>query len=528
MSVMSSVRTPLPKATATAEMLLVSPITPSSPPPPGPSLPRKRKFTPSSEASSVKGIAVITMPVTTTVVENSTVQRSSFPNPLGWPACAAQAHVDARQTLLPNPLFQGDVVAQPLQPLLPLRHISLLFDLRDDPDAFYEAENREVLESIFPGTYGLAMDGMFLYFLQTKMPPKPWPKTVAGLPPYFAPEVSRQHTPSPTGTPVSRRNGSIADDQNGLDMKDWEPLFQAVKNHFRDQGISITEVMYLNSYVVIVLEHRDVDFTKLPYKAANITCMYVFDDEIGRPAATLPARCLTDLTPGNPDESEYSTLQPGLRLTSTYLPSKPGMFLSTTAGVLVRDKIGNEFMTAASHGFPDECERIINHPLPPGGRNIGELIMEITHTDIALVKLRDTETFSNVTFQNDILPDSIQLKRLTSAKNLKIGDSVFLDSPDTGCLAGNFLMTSFQRVASTTEQQPQEEQWVFTIWDYMGQDSADTLPEGMAGSAIWNEDGDVLGFTRYAPKTGIMKDWCAGVASDELINRDFTLVNTTN
>ncbi|KAK2802807.1 hypothetical protein FQN50_007213 [Emmonsiellopsis sp. PD_5] len=510
---MASVGTPLPKASATAEMLLVSPIIPSNPPSPTPSIARKRKFTPLSEASSVKRIAVITKPVTAKAVENTTIQRSNFPNPLGWPACAAQARVDARQTLLPNPLFQDDAEPQPLQPLLPLRHISLPFDLRDDPDAFHEAENREVLESIFPGTYGLAMDGMFLYFLQNKMPPKPWPKTIAGLAPYFAPEVSRQHVPRPTGTPARRRNGSIADDQNGLDMKDWEPFFHIIKNHFRDQGISITEVMYLDSYVVIVLEHRNTDCTKLPCKAANITCMYVFDDEIGRPATTLPARCLTDLTPGNPDESEYSTLQPGLGITSTYLPSKPGMFLSTTAGVLVRDKIGNEFMTAASHGFPDECEPTVNHPLPTSGRNIGDLAMEVPHTDIALVKLRDTETFSNITFQNDILPDSIQLKRLASAKDLLAGECVFLDSPDTGCLAGNFMMTSFQRVASSTteqQQQQQEEQWVFTIWDYMGQDSASDLPDGMGGSAIWNEDGDVLGFFRYAPKTGIMKDWCAG------------------
>lgn len=60
----------------------------------------------------------------------------------------------------------------------------------------------------------------------------------------------------------------------------------------------------------------------------------------------------------------------------------------------------------------------------------------------------------------------------------------------------------------------------------MGQDSAGSLPDGMCGSAVWTEDGDVIGFFRYAPKDGAMKDWCAGIAADELINRGFTLVNT--
>ncbi|KAL5345327.1 hypothetical protein ACLOAV_009698 [Pseudogymnoascus australis] len=67
-------------------------------------------------------------------------------------------------------------------------HITLPFDLRTNPEAFYEAENSELLGNLFPGNYGLSMDGLFLIFLQREMPPKPWPKPVAGLTPYFAPK----------------------------------------------------------------------------------------------------------------------------------------------------------------------------------------------------------------------------------------------------------------------------------------------------------------------------------------------------
>jgi hypothetical protein len=42
------------------------------------------------------------------------------------------------------------------------------------------------------------------------------------------------------------------------------------------------------------------------------------------------------------------------------LLAKPGMFLSTTTDVLVKGRVGNEFMTA---GFPDECGPIVIQPL---------------------------------------------------------------------------------------------------------------------------------------------------------------------
>ena len=278
--------------------------------------------------------------------------------------------------------------------------------------------------------------------------------------------------------------------------------------------------MYWNNYVIVILEHRNTDLSKLPQKVANIACTYLYDDEMGRPSVH-QARRLTDPTPGNPDNSEYNTLCPGLRVSSAYIPSMPGMFLSTTTGVLVNDGVGNKFMTAASHGFPSECGPIVIHPLPADGRYIGEMIMEVAHTAIGLVRLQDDETFRNITFQND---DMFYLKKLSSAKDCRTGEYVFLDSPDTGCLEGNFMATSFQRVPSEDDGSL-EQQWIFTIWDYMGQDSS-ALPAGMCGSAIWTQTGDVLGFLKYAPVSGVMKGWCAGTAADELIKRGFTLVVT--
>jgi hypothetical protein len=286
-------------------------------------------------------------------------------------------------------------------------HIILPFDLRVNPDAFHEPENLKLLQSIFPRNYGLSSDGMFLCFVQAEMPPKPWPKSVAGLPPYFTLDLL-ERMPGLIGNIVPIGNGSIASDLNGRDMVDWEPLFVIVRNHFREIGISITEVMYWRDYLVVILQHRIVLRTKLPREAGNIRVFYRCEDEMER-SSTPQSRCETDTRPEN----------------------------------------------------------------------------------------------------------QVLLQRLTHAKGRRTGDFVFLVASDTDLTEGSFKVTSFQRV---------EEQWVFTIWLYMGQDSTDAYSPPY-GSAIWTADGDVLGFVRYAPRVGLMKDWCAGIAADEFIDRGGLLHN---
>jgi hypothetical protein len=82
--------------------------------------------------------------------------------------------------------------------------------------------------------------------------------------------------------------------------------------------------------------------------------------------------------------------------------------------------------------------------------------------------------------------------------------------------------TSFQRAVA--DEGSSEQQWVFAIWLYMGQDSAVTLPLPLRiyGNAIFTSAGYVLGFCRYVPTEGLMKDWCVGIAADEFIDRGFT------
>jgi hypothetical protein len=197
--------------------------------------------------------------------------------------------------------------------------------------------------------------------------------------------------------------------------------------------------------------------------------------------------------------------------------------MATTTGVLVKDKVGTHFMTAAAHGFPAEFGNRVFHPNPQG-RPIGELIMELDHSDIALVLLGGDEIF-NVTWENHDTPQSQPLSSLISAKELHMGDAVWMDTPDTGSIEGAFVTTFFLRIPSENPFE-REQRWVTTEWLYMGQDAED-LPEGIHGAAIMTDQDDVMhvaGFVRNAPRGGPMAGYCQGIAADELIRHGFTLV----
>ncbi|KAF4981915.1 hypothetical protein FZEAL_2384 [Fusarium zealandicum] len=502
------------------EVLLVSPFTVGAFSPAF----RERQIRPANEASSADHVALV-VPLGAVDPDHGIVQRLDSWHLFGWPAAAGQAHIGRTDHALRT-------LEEPIWPLIQrAKHVILPFDLRYDHGALSRVEtglnlNRHMLENIFPKMKGYSLDGRFLTILLDEMPPKPWPKTVAGLPLHLAPQFDPHATPVPFGRLVDRRNGSIAQDLHGRGMKSWTPIFEAVRHHFSALRISITHVIYWGNFITIVLEHRTTDLTRLPWKAANIGCQYLYDDEMGRPA--LPkARHQSDLTSGDPDESQYQTLQPGLRLTSGCLPSNSGVFIPSTTGVLVRDDAGDEYMTASLYGFPDECGTEVVHARPMTGRKIGQVHYQVPQTDIVLVRLQESEPFHNETFKSKEIIQPTKLGRLINPIEVKSGNSFFLDSPDTGCIDGTLQVQSFQRVLTHGgDHGGREHNWVSTTWFYTGQETASSFSEGMCGSPVCTENGHVVGFFRYAPKEGRMKDWCCATAADELISRDFTLVDT--
>jgi hypothetical protein len=64
------------------------------------------------------------------------------------------------------------------------RHVVLPFNRSKDRGAF-RGENLTVLKNLFLDTNEVSFDSYSLVFCVNTLPPKPWPVTVAGVPPYF-------------------------------------------------------------------------------------------------------------------------------------------------------------------------------------------------------------------------------------------------------------------------------------------------------------------------------------------------------
>lgn len=153
-------------------------------------------------------------------------------------------------------------------------------------------------------------------------------------------------------------------------------------------------------------------------------------------------------------------------------------------------------MTVASHGFPFGDK--VFHPLA-GQREIGKVIMELSHTDVAIVKLHEGVQFVNEAFDNTLVEGPpMQLRQFAQAKETQIGSYIYMDNPFTGYIEGTCGPHARLRVPSDDPYEPKQ-LWLKTRWDYLGQGFSQRMVDGICGSAIWDEQGKVPGFFGYAP-----------------------------
>ncbi|KAM5448520.1 hypothetical protein MaudCBS49596_005314 [Microsporum audouinii] len=477
-----------------------------------------RIITPLSERKTPKHIAVVSplgsFPRTSSGHVNShlfTPSRRLFP--------AGEAIIEERASLCPGhahpsiPPWRHQFSRRPFP-----RHIILDFDISKEP---VFDEKCHIFYDIIPTTTSVIFDGRFLIFTLAALPDQPWPKRIAGVPCYFT-TVFGDLGPS---APIHRPNFSHIHICRELNYRNDEGkaelVFNVAKEHFIAKGISITEIQYWGNFIVIVLEHRNTDRSALPQSVTGCSCFYLYDDEMGRPL-NLSALRLTEPSPGTLDTSQYETLRPGVMLSSGKHPTE-GWELVTSSGVLIQDRNGHCYLTAASHGFP--CGDRVFHP-NSNGNEIGRVIMEITHTDVALIELYDKSSFRNELFQNTIAPGPpVQLQRFATLQENRVlqGRFIYMDSPFTGYIEGTQGVLATSRILEDDPHEPKQV-WVATRWDYMGQGSSNALVDGVCGSAIWNDEGNVIGFFRYAPKSGHFLDWCMSISSSELIDRGYSIV----
>ena len=180
----------------------------------------------------------------------------------------------------------------------------------------------------------------------------------------------------------------VSSDLNFRDNEDAkDELYKLVREFFKQSSISITEIQYWGSVVVIVLECDDESvLSAVPRPVAR-------SREMGQPAK-LSALRLKQPSIEEFDDSQYDILRPGVMLSSGKHPEE-SYELFTFSGVLVRDSLDYQYMTVAAHGFPGlPFSGKVYHPR---GQNneIGEVVIELTNTNVALVKLNEGVPFIN-------------------------------------------------------------------------------------------------------------------------------------
>ncbi|WEW61233.1 hypothetical protein PRK78_006723 [Emydomyces testavorans] len=503
--ILSSEKTP-------TELLILSP-SPAKTPNAAPQS-RKRRITPSAEATSPKKPVFLSSAGFVRRQHVLPLSSSPFLASFNRLFPSGSATID-RRTLLkpvhghPEPtVFGNDYRTTHPQ------HVILPFNLHEDRGSFSKHENRDLLYQLFPGTKGINFDDYFLIFWVEELPSKPWPLTVAGLPCYITTDRD-DDGPLPSIERPAKSNIRLFQDLDYRNLEGYpEKVFRLIQDFFLEGSISITEIQYWNSFVIIVLEHRDADLTCVPHTVAHCPCYYLYEDEIGRPAS-FPARHTKQPMKDVVDDGEYHTLRPGVMLSSGS-PSPEDIELLTTSGALILDQLGYKYMTVTSHGFPFGDK--VFHPVA-GGREIGTVIREIPHTDVGIVQLNDGIEFQNESFENSVL-GTPNMKNFVKSDEIHISASVFMDNPFTGFIEGTRGPHTTSRNPSSDPHDP----WIRTRWDYLGQGFSNCTVESVRGSAIFDEEGRVTGFCRYAYAEGSFKDWCLTVAADHLIENEYSIV----
>jgi hypothetical protein len=295
--------------------------------------------------------------------------------------------------------------------------------------------------------------------------------------------------------------------------------------------LQVIEFILSRDRLIYIVLPDEIDInamrSKLPGRIAKCWTTYLNEHDVHRPSKKQAQRAISPSTINNTiDDFPYNILRPGVVLCSPLVDGGTESF-NTTSGVLVKDRHGNAFMTAASHGIGDHAK--VYQKLPLSGRRlIGEAISELTATHTALVKLQGGIDFDNKPFEQAgvELPAVTRILGEVPGEDIDIDSPVYMNSPFTGAMQGIILMTSWKPVLEPPIH-PVEHSLRYAVYDwvYIGQGHGDNmrLPDSVCGSPIWDSDGCVLGFFRYFVEAGRFQGFFAAVRADELVRAGYKL-----
>ena len=228
------------------------------------------------------------------------------------------------------------------------------------------------------------------------------------------------------------RRGSVrAPDDRDAREGTSRQMFEAVIRYFEVHlQVALKSILNLAGPWVITVPDV-VSLARLPGVLARTACTYRFlsDEEAKEPLEA--ALRHTEPTGTVWDATKYTTLRPGVMLSSD-----AGLIaeLLTTCGIEVEDQAGSRYITLASHGFPVGQDRIY-HPTPQGTL-LGTVHTQLGDSDVALLKLpanisSEKETLGTVAADR-IMLDGVLIAAIRDPYRMRSCDLISMSNPFSG------------------------------------------------------------------------------------------------
>ena len=362
------------------------------------------------------------------------------------------------------------------------RHVKLDFELfRDGEQRFPSAEQHRAIMSLFPTCFKLSFSPPFLVVACTKLPAKPWPVTVAGLPLYLTSDGEA----FPMDPGISSRGPKAHVDAT---ITRWQTpdlaIFQKLFTLLDSLDAQIHRLQWIGwSFLALGAKEPFADWRhRLPCQINGIYVGYIFGEQ------TVQENALRRKLPAGriPDNEAYTDLRPGVMVASAD-PESEDHDVMTTSGICLQSPSGKKYLTVAKYGFPGGVGDKVLHP-DRHGRCIAQVSKVFGETDIAIAELADVgylkETFS--------APDAPvkAFRNLVNIPQLQVGDSIYMDTPYNGRCEGTLMVVDVLRIPS--DEPADDVEYAVGTLGYFG-NGADTLSDGCCGGVIWNSQYDVIG-----------------------------------
>ncbi|KAI9756606.1 MAG: hypothetical protein M4579_003784 [Chaenotheca gracillima] len=371
------------------------------------------------------------------------------------------------------------------------------FELWDDRHLIRQPSREEfrLMKEALPGLIGFLAAYPLLTLNFSELPPKPWPITVAGVPVFL-------RKPSDGISFCEMIRGPVYMGQVGkggrLELSPTlelgktpttifvSSLKRAIQARF---GVELGDISWFGaSFAIEVQSPPDFSVSSLPGVVGKSPIFYK------TPSRKVPIdAALRQKVPDGVccDDSNYGKqLRPGVLLNNggddENLPS-----LSTAAGLPVKSKTGQRYVTVGAHGFPG-LDSLVYHP-NRHGEQIGTLALKIGESDMGLAKLHDDIHFSNENFSTDD-DDGPIFRDFRPVKEVQYGEIVSMDTPFSERCDGAVIGTLFQSLPPSSGND--EDDFIIHLWIYTGNGRGRMMAES-CGSVIWDQDDKVIGFHRF-------------------------------